>query len=67
MLLGRQVPLPILYKEVELDCGYRLDFVVGKLVVVEFKAIEKIGAHPRSTAIDIFEAIKPLAWSGHQF
>ena len=27
---------------VKLDCGYRLDLVVGKLVVVEFKAIETI-------------------------
>jgi len=40
--LERQVSLPILYKGVKLDCGYRLDLVVGKLVIVEFKAVEKI-------------------------
>ena len=42
VLLERQVPLPIMYKGVKLDCGYRLDLVVGKLVIVEFKAVEKI-------------------------
>ena len=40
--MERQVSLPILYKGVKLDCGYRLDLVVGKLVIVEFKAVEKI-------------------------
>ena len=40
--LERQVPLPICYKGRNLDCGYRLDLVVGRLVIVEFKAVEKI-------------------------
>jgi GxxExxY protein len=31
-----------MYKGVKLDCGYRLDLVVDKLVIVEFKAVEKI-------------------------
>ncbi len=42
--LERQVPLSIRYKGITLDCGYRLDLVVGKLVIVEFKAVEKIEA-----------------------
>ncbi|MBV9471238.1 MAG: GxxExxY protein, partial [Abitibacteriaceae bacterium] len=36
--LQRQVPLPILYKEVRLDCGYRLDIVVNESLIVELKA-----------------------------
>jgi GxxExxY protein len=36
----RQVPLAVNYKGVKLDCGYRLDFVVEKTVVVELKAVE---------------------------
>jgi GxxExxY protein len=40
--LERQIPLPVEYKGIKLDCGYRLDVVVGKLVIVEFKAVEKI-------------------------
>ena len=36
----RQVALPVLYKGVKLDCGYRMDLVVDDLVIVEIKAIE---------------------------
>jgi len=35
-------PLPLEYKGIKLDCGYRLDFLVGGLVVVELKAVEKV-------------------------
>ncbi len=38
----RQVPLPVMYKGVQLECGYRLDIVVEDLVVVELKAVERI-------------------------
>ena len=37
-----QVPLPVEYKGVRLECGYRLDLVVGGLVVVELKSVEKL-------------------------
>ncbi len=38
----RQYPLPIEYKGLQLDCGYRLDFLVENRVVVEIKAINAI-------------------------
>jgi GxxExxY protein len=38
----RQKPLHIDYKGVALDCGYRLDFLVSGMVVVEVKAIEAL-------------------------
>jgi GxxExxY protein len=38
----RQVPLPVIYKGVKLDCGYRIDVVVENLVIVELKAVERI-------------------------
>jgi GxxExxY protein len=38
----RQHPLPVKYKGIDLDCGYRLDLLVGGLVVVEIKAVEKL-------------------------
>lgn len=38
----RQVPLPVIYKNVKLDCGYRMDIVVEDSVIIEIKAIEKI-------------------------
>jgi len=37
-----QKPLPVVYKQVKLDCGYRLDMVVEDEVIVEVKAIEKL-------------------------
>jgi len=36
----RQVPVPVVYKEVKLECGYRLDLVVEKRVILELKSIE---------------------------
>ncbi len=38
----RQVPLPVLYKEVKLDCGYRMDVVAEDRVVVELKTVERL-------------------------
>jgi GxxExxY protein len=38
----RQVPLPIVYKTIRLDCGYRLDFVVEGRLVLELKAVERL-------------------------
>jgi GxxExxY protein len=38
----RQVALPVIYKGVKLDCGYRMDMVVEDLVIVEIKAVERI-------------------------
>ncbi len=42
----REKPLPVIYEEVELDCGYRLDFLVENRVIVELKSVETIsGIH----------------------
>jgi GxxExxY protein len=40
--LEEQKPLPVVYKQVKLDCGYRLDLVVEDEIIVEIKAIEKL-------------------------
>jgi GxxExxY protein len=40
----RQVALPVMYKSLPLDCGYRLDFLVENVVVLELKAVEKLEA-----------------------
>jgi GxxExxY protein len=37
-----QRPLPVVYKDVKLDCGYRLDLVVEDAVIVEIKAVERL-------------------------
>jgi GxxExxY protein len=38
----RQVPLPVLYKTVHLDCGYRIDVLVEDRVIVELKCVERL-------------------------
>jgi len=38
----RQVELPVSYKDVKLDCGYRMDIVVSDTLVVEIKTVEKL-------------------------
>ena len=37
-----QKPLPLVFKGEEIDCGYRLDIVVGNVIILELKACEKI-------------------------
>ena len=38
----RQKPLPVMYKGINLDCGYRLDVVVENMIILELKSCEKI-------------------------
>jgi GxxExxY protein len=38
----QQKPLPVVYKDVKLDCGYRLDLMVDDGVIVEIKAMEQL-------------------------
>jgi GxxExxY protein len=38
----RQVPLPVRYKNVQLECGYRMDIVVAEVLIVELKCVDKL-------------------------
>jgi len=38
----RQVPLPVQYKGINLDCGYRIDVVVEDAVILELKCVEHV-------------------------
>jgi GxxExxY protein len=42
IVFERQKPLPLEYKGIKLDCGYRIDIIADNKVVIEFKCIEKI-------------------------
>ena len=37
-----EVPLPIVYKGIQLDVGYRVDLLVEDVVIVELKVVEKM-------------------------
>lgn len=37
-----QVPVPVTYKRVRLECGYRLDLLVDDRIIIEIKCVEKV-------------------------
>ncbi len=42
MEVQQQVPMPLVYKEVKQDIGYRIDFIVDNKVLVEIKSVETL-------------------------
>ncbi len=42
LFVERQKPLPLIYKEVKLDCAYRIDLLVENKVIIEVKAVESL-------------------------
>jgi GxxExxY protein len=48
LTVQHEVPVPVSYKGVSIDCGFRIDLLVNDKVIVELKAVERM--HP------IFEA-----------
>lgn len=41
-IVEKQKPLPLIYKEIKLDAGYRLDLIVENKVIIEVKSIESL-------------------------
>ena len=37
-----QKPLPLIYKGIKIDCGYRIDVLVEDSIIIELKSIEQI-------------------------
>ncbi len=42
LMVEQQKPMPLRYKDVELETGYRLDLLVNECVVVEVKSVDKL-------------------------
>ncbi len=42
MEFRRQLELPVIYKGLSLDCGYRIDLIVQDEVILELKSVEKL-------------------------
>ncbi len=40
----REVPVPVVYKGIKLDCGYKLDIVVDTKLILELKAVEELNS-----------------------
>ena len=51
LTVERQKPVPVVYKDVKLECGYRIDLLVENRVVVELKSIESLAAIHEATIL----------------
>lgn len=40
MIVEKEKPIPLIYDEVKLECGYRIDILVEKKIVIEIKSVE---------------------------
>lgn len=38
----KEKPIPLIYEEVKLDCGYRIDLLVENKLVIEIKSVETL-------------------------
>lgn len=38
----KEKPMPLMYKEIKLECGYKLDLMVEDKIIVELKSVETI-------------------------
>jgi len=60
-------PLPLIYEEVKLDCGYRIDILVENQVVVELKNGGSIDRRAYSPGFDLPEIIRQQSWFTSKF
>jgi GxxExxY protein len=42
LVFSKQVSIPIIYKEIQLECGYRIDILVEKSIIIELKAVDAL-------------------------
>ena len=42
MIIERQKPIPLIFEEVRLECGFRCDILVENKLIIEIKAVEAL-------------------------
>lgn len=57
----KEKPLPLVYEEVKLDCGYRMDLVIERRIVVEVKSVDAL------TDIHLAQVLTYLKLSNNRF
>jgi GxxExxY protein len=59
----RQVTVPVIYKSVALDCGYRLDLIVENTVILELKCVERVLANYEAQLLTYLKLLdKPVGF-----
>lgn len=56
----RQVSVPVVYRDIRIEAGFRLDLLVGSSVVVEIKSIDALAS------IHTAQVLTYLRFSGHR-
>ena len=54
----RQVALPLWYRGIAVECGYRLDLIVAGLVIVEVKSVAKVLPIHRAQVLTYLKLLK---------
>ena len=44
LVVDRQVPMPVVYRGIKFDEGFRVDLIVEKKVILELKSVERVSA-----------------------
>lgn len=61
LYVERQNAVPVIYKEIKLECGYRMDILVENTVVVELKTVEAFNdVHEAQVLTHMKFAVKPV-------
>ena len=55
--IEQQKTLPVIYRDVRVDCGYRIDLFIEKQVIVDLKAVEKLEPIHKAQLLFVFEII----------
>ena len=42
LIVSKQKPMPLIYQDIKLDVGYRVDLIVENQIIVEIKSVEAI-------------------------
>ncbi len=61
MFVEKEKALPLVYEEVTLDCGYRMDLVIERKIVVEIKSVDTL------TDIHLAQILTYLKLSNNRF
>lgn len=60
-LVEKEKPLPLIYEEVKLDCGYRIDLMVEGKIVIEIKSVDALAD------IHLAQVLTYLKLTGNRF
>jgi GxxExxY protein len=61
-----EVPLPVRYKDVLLDCGYRIDLLVSTDLIVEIKSVETLLPIPPGADSHLHAPSQNSNWLAHK-